>query len=174
MPRKGQDDTTASKFRALAFRNPFSSSTRNEKPSPAPISDPRALRSTSPVSITKATFSGVVSTAPSTIPSAFPSTGTTAATSPESEDCPDIEEHDYIRTLSSQGLRISIPQGTEDQSLADGSDADSITSSEISPLGGPRINNRWSSLEDPGAAVDGGADSLQSNMSTSKSAKMCM
>ena len=173
MPRKGHDDIPSSKFRALAFRNPFSSSTRSEKPSSVPTADPRASGSTSPVSMTNATYSGVVSTVPSTIPSTLPSTGTSAATSPESEESPDTAQNDRAAKESSQPLRISIPKSKQDQNDPDGSDALSINSSEISPLGGPRLNKRWSSLEDPGTAVDGGADSLQSNMSVTKSAKMC-
>ena len=173
MPRKAHDDVSASKFRALAFRNPFSSSTRNEKPPGAPSSEPCASGSTSPVFITHATYSGVVSTVPSTIPSTLPSTGTSAATSPQFEEGSDTEKHDPVSDMPSQSLRISIPQSEEDRNTTDGSDALSINSSEISPLAGPRMHKRWSSLEDPGTAVDGGADSLQSNMSATKSAKMC-
>ncbi|KAK0099966.1 hypothetical protein ONS95_013212 [Cadophora gregata] len=170
MTPEDQNETTPSRFRALAFRNPFASPSRNEN-YPTATTSGHCMPESTAVHAAEATSSGVASTIPSTAPSAISSLGNTAATSPTSEHCPDIEQHDHV-TPSCQGLDIIFPPGKADQNFADGDEGNSIASSDISPFGSPHINRSLINLEDTGTAVDGGADSLQSNMSISKSSKM--
>ncbi|KAH7321648.1 hypothetical protein BKA65DRAFT_540825 [Rhexocercosporidium sp. MPI-PUGE-AT-0058] len=164
MAPKNQDAISPSRFRALSFRNPFSTSHSTEKPkrpSPCLIPAPRASEAASPVSNSTATTSSAVST--------IDSVGTSAATSPDSEDCPDTKQHVGLPcTTTAKRLPITIlPR----KSSIDANDVDSIASFCISPLGTARKDSFLESFKGAGVAVDGGADSLQRNLSTSQDSK---
>ncbi|KAH9205779.1 hypothetical protein DL95DRAFT_397359, partial [Leptodontidium sp. 2 PMI_412] len=163
-PRK-QDAMSPSKFRALSFRNPFAAPPRTEnskRPPPSQPLAPHESESISSVSNSMATTSSVVSI--------IDSIGTSAATSPESEGCPDTtEKHECLPGVST-ARKIPITIIPRKASI-DANDADSIANFCISPFGTARRDSVLESLKGPGTAVDGVADSLQSNMSTAKDGK---
>lgn len=166
MAPRQKDEGPLSKFTKLAFRDPFSDIQR-------PASAPNPVRSNtdaiSPVSLPTTLYSEPVSTLASAIPS------------PDFDECSHCEKLTLDTTTFPFGAcGLSAELLTPDEKIVVIDEALSPGSSIISPLGTPIREFRSSilggSLEEPGTAVDGGADSLQSNNSnlkTSSTSKLC-
>ncbi|KAL2068255.1 hypothetical protein VTL71DRAFT_16353 [Oculimacula yallundae] len=161
-----EEEIAAAKFRATAFQNPFC----EYKESPLfPSRFRRVSDTVSPTSLPTTMNSSAVSTmVSSAVFSINASNPTTAATSPESGPSPDVEKHEYILGAYSPGELVE--KGESGSSVSsDSIDWFPSTAVSISPPGSPRKKSYDGVFEGPGTPVDGGNDSLQSNMSTSQS-----